>query len=172
MEHAEAVALIRDGVTQSGGVWADLGAGSGVFSHAISELIEQGGTVYAVDKRAGEIARGPTSSRASIVSVQADFTKPLGDTDLDGVVMANALHFVYRQEQVLKLVVSYLKPGGAFILVEYDLARATPWIPFPVTLERFKLLAKQSGLSDVREIGRRASSYGPRELYAAMAIKV
>ena len=166
MEHADARALIQKGVLRTGGTWADLGAGSGVFTRALADLLGEEGTVYAVDRqpvRPFNIAGG-----ASVISRQADFTKRLELTDLDGILMANALHFARRHERVLKQIVTTLKPGGTFILVEYDIRRGSPWIPFPVPLEDFKTLASKVGLNKVREIGRRRSRYGPRDIYAAV----
>src|SRR5262249_54282541 len=39
MEQSEMVALIRGGVPGPGGIWADLGAGTGNFSWALAELL-------------------------------------------------------------------------------------------------------------------------------------
>ena len=169
MEHTDALALIQRGVTNTGGVWADLGAGSGVFTRALADLLGPAGEVYAVDRQ--PVRQTEETSRASIIPFQADFTKPLELSDLDGVVMANALHFARRHEHVLKQIVSVLKPGGTFILVEYDIRQGSPWIPFPVPLRSFRTLAPKTGLGEVREIGRRRSRYGPRDIYAAVATK-
>ena len=56
MEQHEAIALIGDGVTSDGGVWADLGAGTGVFTRAIASLLGSYGTVYAIDRDAGSLS--------------------------------------------------------------------------------------------------------------------
>lgn len=174
VEHAHAVALIRDGVTSAGGSWADLGAGSGVFTRALKELLGEDGLVYAVDRDA-QVARRQgldgSQPEANILLRRADFTKPLGLQNLDGIVMANALHFVRRHERVLSQIVGCLRAGGSFILVEYDLEVASPWIPFPVPLRYFRRLAPRAGLGEPREIGRRRSRYGQREIYAAVAVK-
>ena len=167
MKHADARALIQNGVTNTGGIWADLGAGSGVFTRALADLLGSEGQVHAVDRqpvRLSDIAGG-----ATVTPLQADFTKRLELKTLDGIIMANALHFARRHERVLKQIVTTLKPGGTFILVEYDIKRGSPWIPFPVPLDDFKTLAPKAGLNEVREIGRRRSRYGPRDIYAAVA---
>jgi len=52
MDHADHVRLLQDGVTP-GGVWADLGAGSGAFTLALAELLGPGGEVIAVDRDRG-----------------------------------------------------------------------------------------------------------------------
>ena len=169
MKHADARALIQKGVLRTGGTWADLGAGSGVFTRALADLLSSEGTVYAVDRQ--PVSPFDIAGGASIVPLKADFTKRLELTNLDGILTANALHFARRHERVLKHIVTTLKPGGTFILVEYDIRRGSPWIPFPVPLECFKTLASKAGLGEVREIGRRRSRYGPRDIYAAIATK-
>ena len=55
MELSEMVALIRGGVSEPGGNWADLGAGTGNFSWALAELIGPQGTIYAIDRDAKAI---------------------------------------------------------------------------------------------------------------------
>ena len=168
MTSAEAVELAQGGVTRRGGVWADLGAGSGTFTRALAELLGPEGLVYAVDRRPA-LAEATPLTGAEVRSLQADFTLPLELKPLDGILMANSLHFVRQQEKVLRQVVSDLAPGGTFLLIEYDLQRPTPWIPFPIPPMRFKALARQVGLSEPLELKRRPSRYGPRELYAAVA---
>ncbi|HYN87069.1 MAG TPA: methyltransferase domain-containing protein, partial [Ardenticatenaceae bacterium] len=51
------IALIRAGVLTPGGVWADLGAGTGNFTWARRELLGPEGTIYAVDRDGKAIRR-------------------------------------------------------------------------------------------------------------------
>ena len=173
MEHAVALDLIRAGVTSTGGIWADLGAGSGVFTRALAELLGPSGQVYALDRQ--PVRATVSEGGADIVPIRADFTRllasPFEPNALDGILMANSLHFVRRHEYTLKKIVRHLKPGGTFLLVEYDLTTGSPWIPFPVPLGRFQTLAPRVGLGEVQEVGRHPSRYGPREFYAAAAVK-
>ena len=112
MEIQEAVDLLRDAVGESTGIWADLGAGTGTFTLALAELLG-GGTIYAVDDDASAIrALGELQAVGGtrIVPVKADFTHPvelpgLGGTPLDGLLMANALHFVSDATGVLSRLV-------------------------------------------------------------------
>jgi ubiquinone/menaquinone biosynthesis C-methylase UbiE len=182
VEHETAVALIRGGVgldtpgtPTRGGTWADLGAGSGVFTRALASLLGPTGTVYAIDRdrRAAQHldARSGPVSGATIQVRQADFTRPLELDPLDGLLLANALHFAPQQERVLRRLVGHVKHHGRLVVVEYDTHRRTPWGPFPVPLERLGQLTRAVGLTEFREVGRQPSSFGGRELYAAVAVK-
>ena len=39
MIHSDHVRLLRDGVPQAGGVWADIGSGGGAFTLALADLL-------------------------------------------------------------------------------------------------------------------------------------
>ncbi len=82
----------------------------------------------ALDALRHEMGRYPETGLAVVV---ADFTRPLELHDLDGVVMANSLHFVRHKKPVLEAVRSMLRPGGRLIVVEYSTDRANPWVPHP-----------------------------------------
>ena len=100
--------------------------------------------------------------------VLADFTQPLDLPLLDGAVMANALHFQRDQLAVLRLIAGYLRPGGTFLLVEYNTERGNHWIPYPVSYARWRELAPAAGLADVAWLGSVPSRFAG-EIYAAVA---
>lgn len=89
----------------------------------------------------------------------ADFTRPLGFSGMDGVLMANALHFVSEKAPVLALVRSYLRPGGRFVLVEYDADRGNHWVPYPLSWTTWQAVAPASGFTDTRLLGRVPSRF-------------
>ncbi len=169
MTREDAVSLIRAGVGTTGSTWADLGAGRGVFAHALSELLGPAGAVIAVDRDARALGRiaTPPASGAAIRTYHADFIRPLELPDLDGILLANSLHFVLRQERVLKRLVSYLKPQGQVLVVEYDNEHRSPWNPYPSPFKRFRQLAGTVGLRDVQELNRRPLLFGGREQHVA-----
>jgi hypothetical protein len=191
MDRAEMIDLIRPGVPATTGAWADLGAGTGNFTWALRELLAPTGTIYAVDRDGKAIRRQRellAEAGAGVVPVQADFTRPLDPAlfpgrrlpPLDGVLMANALHFVRDQAAALGLVAGYLRApapatgqtGGRVLLVEYDLRAPIAWVPFPVPLERFRELAAIAGLSEPELVGRRVSPSSGIAMYAAVAVKI
>ena len=50
MNHADHVALIRDGVTGAGRRWLELGAGDGAFTLALADVLGPDGSIVAVDR--------------------------------------------------------------------------------------------------------------------------
>ena len=136
MRHSEMVELIRDGC-DVGGTWAELGAGTGNFTWALRELIGPQGTIVAIDRDPRAIQQlqqriARAGKGATIQPIQADFTRPLNLPLLDGILMANALHFIRKQVATVKKLASYLRVGGHFLVVEYDVCFTRPWIPFPL----------------------------------------
>ena len=119
MRHDEMVDLIRGAVPRSGGIWADLGAGTGNFTRALSALLGSHATIYAVDKYLPQPSLQSQGYVSTVQWQQADFTGPMALPMLDGILIANALHFVTDQAKVLAHICSYLRPGGRFVLVEY-----------------------------------------------------
>jgi SAM-dependent methyltransferase len=171
MNSSDAIAMIKDAVGVSAGVWADLGAGTGTFTRALTELLGAGSTLYAVDgdARAVRALRELSSSswgNVSVTAVKADFTRPLElpglvreDAQLDGILLANALHFVPDAERVLSGLVKQLRPGGRMIVVEYDRRGASRWVPYPIPASRWPRLAESAGLAEPTITATRPSSY-------------
>ena len=126
--------LLRDGVPTPGGVWADLGSGDGAFTLALADLLGHGAQIYSVDREAHSLERQEISMtlqfpEAQVTYLAADYTRPLELPPLDGIVMANSLHFQRAKEGVLSLVRDYLKPGGHLLLVEYNADHGNMWVP-------------------------------------------
>ncbi len=176
MNRAEMVELIRGGVPGAGGVWADLGAGTGNFTEALRELLGAQGAIYAVDRdgkaiRAQHELLAQAGPGASVFPIQADITQRLTLPPLDGVLVANALHFIRDQAAALALIASYLRPSGRLLIVEYDLAEPLRWVPFPVPFTRFQALAEGAGLHNPAHVGSRVSPSSGVAMYAGVAIR-
>jgi ubiquinone/menaquinone biosynthesis C-methylase UbiE len=177
MDHADHVALLKNGVPGPGGTWADLGAGGGAFTLALAELLGPDAAIVAVDRNGRALRRLEQAMAArfpavSLRCVAGDFTRPLGLPPLDGAVMANALHFVARgeQEAALRRVRGLLRPGGRLIVVEYNTDRGNLWVPHPLTFAAWERLAARAGFAETALLATRPSSF-LGEFYAGLAVR-
>lgn len=164
MNHADLVGLLREGVDAKGGRWADLGAGEGAFTLALADLLGPGADITAVDRDAGglrlladEMGRRFPATR--VETLVADFRKPLPLAALDGVVMANSLHFLRDKSSVLASVKAMLRPGGRLIVVEYGSDRGNPWVPHPFAYALWERMAAEAGFERTRRLGTVPSRY-------------
>jgi SAM-dependent methyltransferase len=172
----EAAALIASAVGDRGGTWADIGAGDGTFTRALVELLAPGSRVYAVDDDAAalrELEQWAARAKAKVMPVAADFTRPfdlpgLGDQLLDGMVVANALHFIRNPAGVLARLVERVRPGGRVVVIEYDRRRATRWVPYPIDSDRLPEIVAHAGLTAPTFTATRPSLYGGTIYVAAM----
>jgi len=131
-------------------VWADLGSGTGAFTLALADLIGPGGQIYSVDRDASALRVQARAMRdrfpeTVVHYIEGNFRRPLDLLPLDGIVMANSLHFVRDKEPVLEQVRDLLKPDGRFILVEYNTDHGNPWVPYPIAYPAWERLASRSG---------------------------
>jgi ubiquinone/menaquinone biosynthesis C-methylase UbiE len=175
MNHTDHVNLIHAAVPNTGGVWADFGAGSGAFTLALAECIGASGTIHAIDRDESALRQNQQALIARFPNVVghylvADFTQPLPLPELDGLVIANALHFHRRKEPILTQLISYLKPGGRFIVVEYNTEHGNQWVPYPFTYTIWEGLAAYAGLINTQQLAARPSRF-LHEIYSAISYK-
>ncbi len=179
MDHRDHVALLRPALESvgAGGTWADIGAGEGAFTLALADLLGPGGRIVAVDRdrRALEANAEAVHGRfpaTELTTLIADLGGSLDLPELDGLVAANSLHFVPRDRQVpvISALAAHLRPGGSFVVVEYDADRGNPWVPHPFTYASWERLAAAAGLVKTRRIGRVPSRF-LGAIYAAESIR-
>jgi trans-aconitate methyltransferase len=176
VETREAVELLAGAVPKGAGVWADFGAGDGTFTRALGQLLGPGARIYAVDRDArvrAAIEHRAMPKGVRVIPMTADFTEPcdlsgLAPSGLDGMLFANALHFVLEPGVVVARLVARLRPGGRVVIVEYDGRPANRWVPYPIPVARLPALAAAAGLTLPALTATRPSAYGGI-LYVAMA---
>ena len=173
VNHEDHINLLRRGVVEQGGVWADFGAGQGAFTLALAELLGPTAVIYAIDKNKRSLQEQARlmSTRFPDVTVHyytADFTTPLELPPLDGMVAANALHFLRHKERTLRLWRGYLKGNGRLLIVEYNIDRGNLWVPYPFSYPSWEKLAVQNGFSHTELIAKRPSRF-LGEIYAAVS---
>lgn len=100
--------------------------------------------------------------------IDADFTQGLNLPPLDGVVMANSLHFVRNKDAVLQLVRGYLKPEGRLLIVEYNADRGNMWVPYPFSYRSWEMLASKNGFSHTQLLTTVPSRFFG-EIYSAVS---
>jgi ubiquinone/menaquinone biosynthesis C-methylase UbiE len=164
MDHTDHVFLLRKGIADRGGAWADLGSGRGAFTLALADLIGPQGCIYSVDKDRAALAEQEDALRSrypatNVTYLHADFTSRLALPPLDGVVMANSLHFVRDKAATLQLVRGYLQPRGRLLIVEYNTDRGNMWVPFPFSYPSWEVLARQNGFSVTQLLATRPGRF-------------
>ncbi len=175
MNHQDHVNLLRPGIASKGEVWADLGSGTGAFTLALAELLDEAGEIYSIDKDAGALREQERAMRARfprtvvhycIADIAASLDAPL----LDGVIIANALHFMRDKERVVKSIKSHLKPDGRLILVEYNVDRGNMWVPYPLSYPTWQALAKRCGFVSTKLMATVPSRF-LGQIYSALSLQ-
>ena len=119
--------LLAELKLQPGMVVADIGAGSGYHSRRMAEIVGAGvapGTVYAVDvqpemvQMLTKLSRDPRfASVKPVLSTTVDVKLPTASVDL--AIMVDVYHELENPFEVMRSLVTSLKPGGRVVFVEY-----------------------------------------------------
>ena len=83
--------------------------------------------------------------------------------------MANSLHFLRDKDPMVQLVRGYLRPGGRFILVEYNADRGNWWVPYPLSYSTWEKMARRTGFASTELLARRPSRF-LNEMYSALSM--
>lgn len=168
MKIKDAEVLIQKAFEQTGSpeLWADLGCGSGTFTYALANCLKAGSTIYAVDKIIPQLV---PLNNVNIRCIAADMESiDFRTGELNGIVMANALHYVKDKNNLVQRLRSFLKKDGKFLVIEYDTDKSNRWVPFPLSFHKLVSLFKNNGLNAVEKIGERNSIFGPQKMYACL----
>ncbi|MEQ8812236.1 MAG: class I SAM-dependent methyltransferase [Imperialibacter sp.] len=177
MELSTAIKLIEKGVSDGGEAqtdeahsWLDLGAGNGLFTRALASLLPSGSVVTAIDKSS---SFSPTKSdlqgTTRIDTRVADFTTlRSADLKVNGILMANSLHYVKDQEGFLKKALDSLLPGGRLIVVEYDTDRGNMWVPYPLSFSSLTNLLTETSAGSVTRLGSTPSRFQRGGIYSSL----
>jgi trans-aconitate methyltransferase len=170
VELKNAVALIKKGIPSGERQrWADLGAGSGTFTQALATLLKEGSVIHAVDKDQHALNQIPSVEGREIIRIAGDIQHIIGTLNKpDGIIMANALHYIANQETFISHLKNHLVPGGRLVIVEYDMDTANSWIPYPVSFKNLEKMIAKTAFTSVERIGETASRYQKAGLYAAI----
>lgn len=175
MNHHDHVNLLRGGVAAAGGLWADWGSGRGAFTLALAELVGPAGTIYSVDKDPAALREQQQLMRQqfpdlTVHYLNTSFIRPLDLPELDGIVMANSLHFIRDKAPVLALALRCLRPAGSLILVEYEADQGNTWVPYPLSFTTWDTLSRQNGFVRTRRLTAVPSRF-LHAIYSALSEK-
>jgi ubiquinone/menaquinone biosynthesis C-methylase UbiE len=170
MRPREATEMLADSGIEALGpmTWADLGCGNGTFTLALADLLDPESVIHAMDLDTSALRTIPAAhSGVRIIRHRGDFMKqPWPFADLDGILMANSLHYVENHAAFIRKCESKMKPRPRFLIVEYDTSEASRWIPYPVSRTTLTTLFEAAGYSSVRMLRSRPSLYRRAPLYA------
>lgn len=153
---------------ETAGLWADLGCGSGFFTNALALQLFPKSEIYAIDKQAN--LQLISNNKGVITHFQAaDFEKDNLDLPaLNGILMANSLHFVEDKKKLIKKLSHHLAENGKFVIIEYDTDRANTWVPYPISFAKLQALFSDSGFMSVEKMAETKSLYGSGMIYSCL----
>jgi SAM-dependent methyltransferase len=102
---------------------ADIGAGQGLFTRALSARVGPGGRVYAVeisDEALAALAalRDSLPNVEVVTGTETDPRLPLAAGALDAALIMNTYHELTKHEAILAAVKRALRPGGLLVVVD------------------------------------------------------
>lgn len=171
MEYADGRKLINHPAitTAAATQWADLGCGAGFFTNVLSSFLAKGSSIQAVDTDAKSLKKVKTAEGIALTTHKIDFVKqPWPFTALDGILMANALHYVRYKDAFIHTLQQHLVNSGLWLLVEYDTDIANPWVPYPISFTKLQKLCSTCRFT-VEKINSMPSAFGRSTMYAALA---
>lgn len=171
MDLRDAIALIahKDITASPESIWADLGCGSGLFTYALANLLEKGSTIYAWDKGNPHLSALANPHHIDIKPGRLDFLEEeIPVSGLDGILMANSLHYVREKPLFIDKISAHLRENGSFLIVEYETTKANSWVPYPVPFQALKALFHKAGFTSAVKLNERPSLYGSGHMYAAL----
>ena len=170
MTYKDAVELIKKGIRQSGRPqkWADLGCGTGTFTEALAGILPGGSHVAAVDKNFQHLKHAIGES-VTVDFMKADFEHDdLKLSDLDGILLANSLHYVKDKASLIRKLEQYLSADKTFLIIEYDTLHANQWVPYPIDFFRLKEVFIKYNYKTITKLSERKSLYGQGNLYSVL----
>ncbi|WP_397571087.1 class I SAM-dependent methyltransferase [Schlesneria sp. T3-172] len=148
-QHPEAIIAALE--LKPGAMVAEIGAGTGYMVSHLSKSVGESGTVIAIDASSAMIAFLEKHSAEMPPAKVVARKVPRGDPELagaclDGVLMLDTWHHVEDRESYAEKVYEGLKPGGRFVVVDFEVdAAAGPPKSMRLTPEQVGSQLKAAG---------------------------
>ena len=148
--------------------WVDLGAGTGLFTQALASLLPLQSSIVAIDKDERALKSIKVKSGISLRIQVQDFTEISTATKFDGILMANALHYVQDGDGFLSKLKSILNPARQIVIIEYERRQPDPWVPYPINFEGLIALGQKAGFQSIIKLSEVPSVYDRAVIYSAV----
>jgi len=171
MKFTDGIKLISHPALQPGKPtqWADLGCGAGFFTNVLSSLLAKASTIYAIDEDAAAVKKVKVAEGVYLNTYTSNFIQsPFPFGVIDGIMLANALHYVRDKNNFTQKLKLHLAPGAVLLLVEYDTTNSNAWVPYPISFSVLKELCLQHGFTSIEKINQMPSAFGRSNMYAAL----
>lgn len=150
--------------------WADLGCGTGVFTEALAGYLPENSLITAIDLTHQQLD-DRMGNNVSVDFCQANFvSEDLPTSNLDGILFANALHFVKDKEALIRKLEKQFKSTPTFLIVEYDHTQPNQWEPYPLPFAELDKMFNKLGYKKIERTGEKKSVYGGM-MYACLISK-
>jgi 2-polyprenyl-3-methyl-5-hydroxy-6-metoxy-1,4-benzoquinol methylase len=170
MKFETAISLIEKAIVQTNRPqhWMDLGAGTGLFTTALASLLPSQSSILSIDKDEKALKSIKLKTGISLQIKVQDFTIIESHQQCDGILMANALHYVQHASVFLSKLKGMLKPDGQLIIVEYERRNANAWVPYPIDFKNLESIGNSVGFNSISKLVEVPSIYDAATIYSAM----
>jgi hypothetical protein len=136
---------------------------------ALAQLLAAGSTIRAVDRDHRALAGIPDHyDGVEVRKIVGDLNDAgLSLPTVDGILIANTLHFIRQQKDLLTRLLSVT---DCILIVEYERFLPNPSGPYPVGFQKFRKLCSRIGVQRVERFGTRPSQFGGT-MYSALATR-
>ena len=151
--------------------WADLGCGDGLFTIALANLLGKDSIIHAVDTNQRALSSIADREKETLIKkYKLDFVKnEVPFADLDGILMANSIHFVKYKSNLISKLKTLLKPAHVLLIVEYDTDVSNPWVPYPISFKSLEKFLKENGYNSILKLHETPSLYNRTNIYSVVA---
>jgi ubiquinone/menaquinone biosynthesis C-methylase UbiE len=169
MKLETAVSLIEKAVVDSGKPqhWMDLGAGTGLFTTALDSLLPLQSSILAIDKDEQALKSVKVKTGISLQIKVQDFTTIEPSQPCDGILMANALHYVQHASVFLSKLKAMLATDGQLVIIEYERRGSNAWVPYPIDFKTLASIGDSIGIKTISKLGEVPSVYDAASIYSA-----